>query len=210
MTGIETNQKRENIFWNYFLALETDLLNISRYIDFCEHNKDTYSIELTKLLLASSSEVDVVLKELCNIVHPNSGSNNIIQYYDVLSSDRPDLFDCINKEWVYLDRFSLKFQPWLNWEMNGNCHSSPNWWTSNNHVKHRRFEKYYEATLYNTINSLSALFVILYYFHTEKFKISNSGQTITRYTIMSLFEPESQVLSLNPNYYPGYTGTILI
>lgn len=210
MTGIQTNQKREDIFWNYFLALESDLLSVSRYIEFCEDNKDTYSIELAKLILASGSEVDVVLKELCNIVHPNSGSRKINQYYDVLSSDRPDLLDCINKEWVYLDRFSLKFQPWINWKMNGNYQCSPNWWTSNNHVKHRRFENFDEASLYNTINSLSALLVILYYFHTEKFKIANQGQPLEHDTIMSSLEPKSQVLSLDPNYYPGLTLTINI
>jgi hypothetical protein len=50
------------IHWNYFLAIESDLENLSRYIEFIDTNFKTYSIELAHLLLASSSEIDVVLK----------------------------------------------------------------------------------------------------------------------------------------------------
>jgi len=53
------------LHWNYFLALESDLERVSRYIEFDKANFKTYSIELAHLLLAASSEVDVVAKTLC-------------------------------------------------------------------------------------------------------------------------------------------------
>ena len=53
------------IHWNYFLALESDLAQVSRYIEFDSNNYRTYSIELSHLLLASSSEVDVIAKGIC-------------------------------------------------------------------------------------------------------------------------------------------------
>ena len=38
--------------WNYFLAIEEDLENLSRYIDLREDNFGTYSIETAKILMA--------------------------------------------------------------------------------------------------------------------------------------------------------------
>jgi hypothetical protein len=49
------------------------LENVSRYIEFIDANLDTYSIELAHLLLASSSECDVVFKELCALLSPKKG-----------------------------------------------------------------------------------------------------------------------------------------
>ena len=46
------------IHWNYFLSLESDVLNLSRYIDFSQSNFECYSIEITRILFASASEVD--------------------------------------------------------------------------------------------------------------------------------------------------------
>lgn len=57
--------KTTMLHWNYFLAIEKDLENLSRYIEFDESNLKTYSIELTHILFSASSEVDVVMKQLC-------------------------------------------------------------------------------------------------------------------------------------------------
>ena len=72
---IKTSEK--NIHWDYYLALESDIGRLARYIEFDESNFDTHSIELAHLLLASSSEVDVVMKELCNLISPQSKAGNI-------------------------------------------------------------------------------------------------------------------------------------
>ena len=58
--------------WNYFLAIEKDLEKLSRYIEFSNDNLDTYSIELTHILLSSSSEVDVIMKQLCLLMNPTA------------------------------------------------------------------------------------------------------------------------------------------
>lgn len=47
---------------NYFLILVSDIERVARYIAYEESNFQTYSIESARLLLAASSEVDVVLK----------------------------------------------------------------------------------------------------------------------------------------------------
>jgi len=54
------NLERNNMHWNYFLALEADILHLSRYVEPREENMQVFSIELTRLLLAIGAEADVV------------------------------------------------------------------------------------------------------------------------------------------------------
>ncbi len=58
-------QQKHFIHWNYFLALEQDLLKISRFIEFNEKNYETFSLELAHLLFAAAAETEVILKSLC-------------------------------------------------------------------------------------------------------------------------------------------------
>ena len=76
--GIQVNGNF--VHWNYYIALEQDLSKVSRFIEFSEANFETYSIELAHLLLAASSEVDVVLKSLCNIKNNQKNHKNINHY----------------------------------------------------------------------------------------------------------------------------------
>jgi hypothetical protein len=58
--GINTEKIEPH--WNYLLAIERDLDEISRFVEFDEKNFDCFSIEIARLLLASAAEVDVVCK----------------------------------------------------------------------------------------------------------------------------------------------------
>ena len=60
------------IHWSYFLALEEDIQRLSRFVEFNSNNFATFSLEMSHILLASSSEVDVVLKMLCKAFAPNA------------------------------------------------------------------------------------------------------------------------------------------
>jgi hypothetical protein len=80
--------------WNYFLAIEKDLEHLSRYIEFSNANLETYSIELTHILLSASSEVDVIMKQLCTLIAPTQTTNNINDYKAVIQTH---LIPFINK-----------------------------------------------------------------------------------------------------------------
>jgi len=60
------------IHWSYFLALEQDIQRLSRFVEFNSNNFATFSLEMAHLLLASSSEIDVVLKMLCKPFAPSA------------------------------------------------------------------------------------------------------------------------------------------
>jgi hypothetical protein len=70
--------------WNYFLALESDLEGVSRYIEFCKDNANTYSIELAHLLLSSASEIDTIAKCVCSILDPEAKPKNIDDYRKII------------------------------------------------------------------------------------------------------------------------------
>ena len=100
------------LHWNYFLALESDLKHLSRYIEFSEENHKTYSLELVRLLLAAASEVDVVLKGLCKKIQPESKPRSINEYRKIVVPRFPKL--CEMK--MRIPRYGLEIVPWENWK----------------------------------------------------------------------------------------------
>lgn len=76
-------------YWNYFLALERDVENVARYIEFAQPNFEVFSIELAHLLFAASSEVDVVCKALCETISPHARREGINAYREILKTSLP-------------------------------------------------------------------------------------------------------------------------
>lgn len=146
-------------YWNYFLALEADLAELSRYVEFTRSNYDTYSIEMAHLLLATASEVDVVMKQYCQRLAPESSPGNIAEYREVLRPLNPGL----EATKAFIPRFGLDLMPWKNWRSD----ESPCWWVDHNAVKHARGDNYPKANLKNVLNSLGGLFLLLLSYYRE-------------------------------------------
>jgi hypothetical protein len=178
----------ERIHWNYYIALEADLEKVSRYIEFSVENEKTYSIELARLLMTASSEVDVVLKMLCGI--KQNRASNITEYHKCISENYPELIT----EEIFLNRFSMKMQPWINWQ---NIENNPDWWKSYNNVKHERNNNYFDANLKNTINSVGALLIVLLYYYKNKTNCSFKDTT-------RALQPDSSLIQLKDEYYYSF------
>lgn len=189
-------EEKENlVYWNYFIALEKDLEEISRFVEFSNKNNKTYSIRLAHLLLAASSEVDVVAKGLCGILDPGGRAENIIDYKNIIMTNIPD----IPNEKVIIPRYGLTLHPWSNWRPKKN--KSPKWWGGYNNVKHQRDEHFSDANLKNTLNAMAGLLVINFYYYKVKFN-QKSNKEVTR-----VLEPNATLLSLNKkNYYDNIVG----
>ena len=155
--------------WNYFLALERDLEGVSRYIEFCKDNLNTYSIELAHLLLSSASEIDTIAKSVCSILDPKAKPKNIDQYRKIIRTaeeNQPGLpvhpksavfYDDLKHRMsdlkVLLPRYNMVLMPWKSWAEDKN----PDWWQSYNKVKHERNNHFNEATLRNALYSVAGL-----------------------------------------------------
>ncbi len=179
-------------YWNYYKTLEDDLEKLSRYIEFSNDNMLTYSTELTRILLSSSSEVDVIMKDICQLLDPDSKRKNIDNYREVIKKHLPDII----KEEIIMPFHNLNFKPWDSWKEDEN----PIWWKNHNNVKHHRNEKFNEANLNNTLNSVGALLICnLYYYKLILNKIQDKKfdfKDVTR-----LFEPKFKFFRMNGDYY---------
>jgi hypothetical protein len=144
--------------WNYFLCIEDDLLNLSRWIEFAAENFACFSVELARLLMTCSSETDVVAKALCARIDASAGAASINKYQDLLVKH----YRHLPLNTIQAPRFGLTLTPWENWSKPSN---PPDWWTANNKVKHHRGDHFHFASLHNTLNAAAGLFtlLILYY-----------------------------------------------
>lgn len=147
-------------YWNYFLALERDLENLSRFIEFSEDNFKCYSLEMTRLLFAASSEVDVVAKLICKQLNPSSNADKIDEYRKEIQPS----YSNISEFFIEIPRFGLKLQPWDNWN-NG---KNPLWWNAYNKVKHVRSSYFKMANLKNVLNAVAGLYIFVLYLYKEK------------------------------------------
>lgn len=178
--------------WNYYLAIESDLENMSRYIEFSNNNLNTYSIELTHILLSASSEIDVIMKQLCLLLDSNSTVTNINDYKSVITTN---ISNFVNEE-ISIDRYGLVYKPWIDWLDQKN----PDWWRSYNKVKHERNSHFHEANLKNAINAVGALLITAIYYYKYAFAQELGNDISFKETTRQLL-PESSFLKINANYY---------
>ena len=145
--------------WEYFLALENDLVKCSRFVEFSQQNFKTYSIEFVRILLASASEFDVICKQICKLIDPETDTKNIMDYQVCIMSEY-SYFAGIEIE---IPRYNLSLKPFEAWY---ESKSSPVWWQASNLVKHERNNHFAKANLENTLLSVAGLLSgLLYLFH---------------------------------------------
>ena len=187
---------KRNIHWDYYIALENDIRKLSRYIEFDESNFMVHSIELTRLLLTASSEVDVVLKELCKLTEPDSRAENINAYKNIIK----EKFPAIINTGVTCPLYGLSLAPWSNWMDDEN----PEWWKSYNKVKHERNNNYKSANLNNVLNSVAGLFVCNIHYNHAIFILEHTEYPYDFRHSFSSLNPRAELFRLNdPFLYLG-------
>ena len=179
------NEHKSLLHWSYFLALEADVEKLSRYLEFTADNFGAYSIEMAHILLAASSEVDVVAKQLCAQVAPESNGANIEQYRNILRNKIPELEQSV----VTLPRYGLELNPFKNWQED----KTPDWWKSHNNVKHQRDQHFSEANLKNVLNSMAGLFLVVLHYYRDVIE----GRRIE--PPPSIFTPPNTLASVCPS-----------
>jgi len=160
--------------WNYFLSVEADLLELSRFIEFDKRNYKCFSVEMARLLMAAAAEVDVVCKQLCLVANPASRADRINQYREEIVR----AFPMIPRFEVLAPRCGLRLKPWVNWRRPNN---PPYWWTAYNKTKHHRHDEYHRACLKNVLNAVAGLFVVCLYLYKDKAEL---GELIPTPTVL--------------------------
>jgi len=160
-------------YWNYFLSLEKDLQNIGRYVEFSEANYSTYSVEILKLFLASSSEFEVVMKEIGKkynyreITEPKNDRFINIEVLKRLIDNAVELQSIKNLE-VCLKLSDIHFNPIIElWNKDAS------WWKDYNSAKHNRSFSYSKGNLINVLKSLGSLFLANLFLYEKESEINN-------------------------------------
>ena len=187
--------KYENtkIHWNYFLAIEKDFEVLSRYIEFSEANNNTFSIELARLIMSASQEVDVILKGICNLL-VGKEPRNIDGYKEVVRKHLPEI---INEE-VFINRYGMSSKPLINWSDDKN----PDWWRANTDIKHHRSTNFEKANLKNTFNAIGALLIVNLYYYKLDVEAMNGGSDMKG--IVRSLELRTSFRKLKDEYYPSF------
>lgn len=145
--------------WQYLITLDSDLKEVSRYVDIRPENFATFSIEFVRLLLAAGSEIDVVAKLLCEKIDSSRTYRNINDYRVTITNKFPKYHSMV----IDIPQYELQLTPWDDWNQNQN----PSWWTACNNVKHQRDRNFQDANLENTINAVAGLFAMIWHLHRE-------------------------------------------
>jgi hypothetical protein len=76
-------------YWEFFVTIDEDLHELSRFVEFHPDNFKTFSAQLLRLYLAVGSEVDVVAKLLCLQIDSTKKPDNIKGYQEIITSASP-------------------------------------------------------------------------------------------------------------------------
>lgn len=165
----------DNTYWHYFLSLEQDFIKTSDYVEVCRGNLKTFSIRYLQLILSIGSEVDVVMKRICELINPKKKfkNSNMDEKRKVIVGKYPKF---ANIRISVIRYESLLIYPWEDWKKETN----PDWWHAYNDLKHERNLYFGKANLSNTIHSLAGLFGVLLYLY----KITESEEKLDPWSIV--------------------------
>jgi hypothetical protein len=185
-------ESKKLIHWNYFLALDSDAENLSRYVEFTEDNYNSYSIEMVRLLLSSASEVDCVAKLLCAKINSSAKPDSIDKYCGIINPNYPQIKDMK----IQIRRYSLELTPWDEWKND----KTPLWWSEHNHVKHQRDINFKKANLKNTLNSIAGLFCLLLYYYRDEAEKGHLIPAPSLFSVSKEFHSNTFSTPTNPHY----------
>lgn len=151
--------------WNYYLSIESDLANTSRYIE-PAGQENVHSFEFAKILILACTEVESVFKLIC-VATESKKVGDIGEYKRILLSRYPKIIEAT----VSVNRLGKYIQPYSEWT------TGPiSWWTAYQQVKHSRGSHFSCASYQNAVNAIAALYIAIFYLaKTEDLSFSGIG-----------------------------------
>lgn len=135
--------------WEVFKIFESELADVSRYIAICEDNFQTYSAELSSLLLRICAEIEIVRNRMTGVKDNNGKAAK------ELTIKFPEIVNVRAR----LPLWELEFCPWSNLPAN-----KPDWWNAYGNIKHDNYSSTVSGNLEYFLKSLSALYILLIYY----------------------------------------------
>ena len=146
-------QQTLNEIWNYYLTLEADLSNTSRYIE-PYGQENVHSFEFAKILILACTELESVFKLLCFEITEKQPEGNIGKYKEIILGKYPRITDAV----VSVKRWGKSIIPFQEWGK-----GKLSWWNAYQEVKHNRGEHFSGASYSNAVYALAALYISIFY-----------------------------------------------
>ena len=143
-----------NEIWNYYLTLEADISNTSRYIE-PRGQENVHSFEFAKILILACTELESVFKLLCIEITGTQPEGNIGEYTRIILDRYPHIVDAT----VSVKRWGKCINPFQGWKKGGTLP----WWSAYQEVKHNRKDHFSDASYSNTVYALAALYISIFY-----------------------------------------------
>lgn len=145
-------EKQLDNMWYYFLSLEQDLSNTSRFVE-PQGQEDVYSFEFAKIIILACTEVESAFKLLCKEIDGNE-YGDIGKYKGVILGRFQNIVDAE----VRISRLQKTVKPFENWTF-----GPLSWWEAYGTIKHSRELHFQNATYTNAMLALSALYILILY-----------------------------------------------
>jgi len=177
------------LYWNYYKQIENDFFSYVPYCELDKQNDNSFSMRYLQLILSICGEIDTIFKTFCYSIKSDfdTEKSGIDDYIDIITN----CFPTFATETVNLLNYQYRtISPWKAVQYN----QIPNWWSSYNKLKHHRDkvensrENYKMATQKNTIEALSALYILVEYWTAYTFIINNGGSIEKENAIMPFFK----------------------
>ena len=165
-------------YWNYFLSLEDNFINIETIIPIDDLNNNTFSINYMSIYFSLCSEIDVIFKEFIEYngwYAFSSSDGNFKKYKEIILQKLPNF---ANEIILFSEKKEIK--PFNSW----NTGMKPTWWEDYNNIKHNRtlningLASYKKANQENILNALCALYQLEMYFYKSIIDKSNTGKKL--------------------------------
>ena len=145
-------EKQIKNMWNYYLSLEHDLSNTSRYVE-PQGQENVYSFEFAKILVLACTEAESAFKMLCKKID-GVEYGDMGKYKETILKKYPRIVEAE----VYVSRLAKSIKPLFEWQ------SGPlSWWDAYGTIKHSRGNHFDRATYYNAVQALAALYILIMY-----------------------------------------------
>lgn len=184
-----------NVFWNIYLNLEREVLNLADMVHFTDNQVSVYSVRISDLLIRCNVEVESLIRELYKI------------NYKEISSKVGEMLVKLNNEWS-LERklvsiistnmhYSAEYSSFCPFFYDKNDEND--FYSAYNAIKHDRssnFEKY--ATIHYLLRALGALYILNIYYRQEEFNNLTNNFKLDSSLGSRIFSFHTKVL--NPKY----------
>lgn len=180
---------KSNVFWQAYLNLENELIEVSKYIFFTEKQLDTFSPYIAELLVQCCVQIESIAKELYFGIEGDQRRGDTSLLFDT------DCLKSIDIKWKTHDKIVMVVAPFFNFTKQENKELTPlkkahnrggtYWERHYQAVKHDRYNSLHLGNVKAVIHALAALYLLNLYLRNDSWKVTYNDISKIDYSVGS-------------------------